>query len=187
MERRIFLAFSVDENVKNELKKTLQELIHKNRDIRVNWVEPENFHITIQFLGEIDDNELEKVKVEIEQIATKFKTIQFQLDKIDTFPNVKHPKIIVVKAFEHTRMSNRLQKELTDRLVNKGIQVDLKIWKPHITLGRNKLGIKLNGLENISVSTITWNVEHIEIMESLLSKQGAKYNLIEVYPLTHTV
>ncbi|MFA6426850.1 MAG: RNA 2',3'-cyclic phosphodiesterase [Candidatus Magasanikbacteria bacterium] len=185
MSRRIFISFYISDKAKEALEIVQNTLKDKNRHIRVNWTNLDGLHITVQFLGEIEDNILDIVREKVRDLAIKYNSISFELDKIDAFPDLQHPKVIIAKVFDHSRISNRLQKELTDALVNKGISVDLKIWKPHITLGRNKMGFKLAGLQDIVLENVSWQVDSIEIMESKLTIEGSSYSIVESYRLTN--
>ena len=91
-----------------------------------------------------------------------------------------------MKCFEHARVSNRLQRELTNVLVNKGIHVELKKWIPHITIGRNQTGIRVRVFEQIEIRPVTWTVHSVEIVASELLSDGPKYTVLESCKLSHS-
>lgn len=183
MKQRIFIAFSVSPEVINQLGVVQQTLKQLNRDIRVNWVKIDTIHVTVQFLGEIDNIQLEITKKILEVVVQRYSNISFEIDSIDAFPNSTYPKTIIVKLFEHKRISNRLHKELSDELLNKGVPVDLKKWMPHITLGRNKSGQRLRGLNTTDILPLTWSVSTIEIVKSELTSDGPHYTTLNSYKL----
>lgn len=179
MKQRIFIAFQVSLEMVGELEKIQEALREKNRHVRINWVKPDGFHITVQFIGDTEEKELQIVKNIFRQVVVKYNPIVFESDCISAFPNDMHPKTIIVKCFEHARASNRLQRELTDALVNKGIAVELKKWIPHITIARNKTDQRVKGFEQIVIKPVTWTIHSIEIMASKLLPDGPEYTVLE--------
>lgn len=179
---RCFVAFSIPKNVKDSLLKVQDELKLANPDIKVAWTKPEQWHITMQFLGEIDVALVPQIKQTVNQIIPKYRSFRFYLDGIDIFPNKFNPRIIVIKVKDETGEAIKFQKELFNKLKNLDLELDDKPWSPHITLGRVKsLGSKLE--LSAVVEKVECNVDVVELVESKLATSGPIYTVLENYSL----
>ncbi|MBI4995073.1 RNA 2',3'-cyclic phosphodiesterase, partial [Candidatus Peregrinibacteria bacterium] len=118
------------------------------------------------------------------EICAKYKPIKFKLDKVDGFPNNSNPNIIVVKAIDESGQAEKMQKELANALRQLGIQIDDKPWHLHITIGRNKFGEEIRGLEKVSIEPIEWTVNEVILFESDLLPSGPRYTTLWISHLT---
>src|SRR5580700_6870538 len=91
---RSFLAFPINNDLKNKLKEILKDLRDSKADVK--WVRLENIHLTLKFLGDLKEDELEAVQAVIREQYQGFHPITTILNKIGTFPGMRHPKIIWV-------------------------------------------------------------------------------------------
>ncbi|MCK9224506.1 MAG: RNA 2',3'-cyclic phosphodiesterase [Candidatus Muirbacterium halophilum] len=161
---RVFAAFDISNEFKIKLYNSIEDLTLKYSDI--NWVKPENFHITLKFYENIGD--IQKVKDEIidfsnniTKIPVKFRKFSFFSHKV-FYAQLKFTPFKIVKTIKNQLNTN---------------------FTPHITLARNKFGIEIK--ENIveSMQNIDFNhseiLDNITIYESILKKTGSEYRIIE--------
>lgn len=184
MKQRIFIAFRVrTEDVVNELKSVQKKLVNLNGKAHITWTKSKAFHVTLEFLGEIEEAELEKVKEITLDIANKYHKFKFWLDRLDAFPNQTQAKIITIRVEDEGLLSENLRKDLVYKLKESGIIKDIKPWKAHITLGRNRGEHRVLGFDTISFEKKIFEVETIEIIKSDLKFGGSKYTTLESYEL----
>ncbi|AWR97676.1 RNA 2',3'-cyclic phosphodiesterase [Acidianus sulfidivorans JP7] len=128
---RLFIAVQIPQlhkifNVINEINLT-------GADIKL--VEPENIHITLVFLGEVNDDKLDLVKDSM--LSLKFNQFKVTLKGMGTFPSISRPRVVwigISSGFEELRnIRSTLIKELGNRKIR---PADDKDFVPHITLGR---------------------------------------------------
>ena len=133
---RIFLALTPNKDLNDqiiELKKELKNTVLSEADI--NWQKNSDHHLTINFVGAMEPEQIEEMYVGIEQINF-MSHLQIDLSAVSFFPN-EESQLLVALA----RPTNQLQKifERVDEVVTRiGFGSSLKTYRPHITLGRFK-------------------------------------------------
>ncbi|MEO0288195.1 MAG: RNA 2',3'-cyclic phosphodiesterase [candidate division WOR-3 bacterium] len=137
MSKRLFIAFKIPSDLKNELL-LVQHKIRNNLDLKgVNWVKPENMHITVAFLGQVD----EKVVPQIIEVmsSVNFKSMHLKGEGLKFFNKNNYPAIF----FYSLEISDELKDtvgSIRENLIKKGIDFDRKSFNAHITIARIKEG-----------------------------------------------
>lgn len=183
MTQRIFVALPISDQVKWELERAQEELRKKNQHLRVTWSDPKLAHITLVFMGEIGESELEKTKEILKLQTSQQLSFEFLLQNIDAFPNIFHAKTIIVRAKDIGQKCTVFQRKLLNALVNAGLPTDLKIWHPHLTLGRKKSEGNIKGLQDVSIEKINWGVKEVLLVASELKETGPVHSVLEKYKL----
>ena len=175
MQRRIFIGISLPEDV----KKRLNQRMLKWEELPVKWSLPDNFHVTLSFLGFVDDESLADICLAVQEAAQNFESFDIDFEGIELGPNPKDPKMIWLfgGANEELRkMQTEIEKSL-DIFVS-----EKKEFKPHITLGkidkakwkalaeRPKIEEKLR---------IFIPVESVDVFESKIEKGRTRYTVLE--------
>jgi len=168
MMHRIFIAINLPEDVKRQLaeyQKKIDELFQLPSPIR--WTKEDNLHITLEFLGNLSDDEVMKVCQDTEEFAKNHKSFTVALDKISYGPPKKMPPRMIWVTGEKIPELN-----LT----------------PHITLGRIKMWEfrRIEPEERPDISReigLGFEINSLEVMESQLQKFGPDYTILESCPL----
>lgn len=171
---RSFISIEIDENT----KKQLAEISKKFHFIKgIKWVEPNNYHITLNFLGEIQKNLVCKISEILDDVSQRYPTFDIELTDFGFFPNQRRPKVFWI-GIKNSEIIINIKKDLDELLKKNNIVFDEKPFKPHLTLGRFKEEINTIVIpENIKFN-ITFEVKSIHLMQSILLKQGPIYNVI---------
>lgn len=184
---RAFIAFKVSDEVKDELFR-IQEELKKTNPIKstafsdgVNWSNPAGFHVTVEFLGEIEQNRVEEIKNILIKLAPNYHPFSYWLDRIDTFPNKTNPRVINVRVEEEGRVGYSFQENLLKELRQIGLGQDEHPWKPHITLARNKNNEFIEGLDAVKLKKVVWRVDSVELIKSDLLPQGPEYMTLGIF------
>ena len=182
MRRRLFIAINLPQDIKDYLIGLIDCLKNKNSDKDIKWVRADNLHLTLHFLGYIEENLVNDIK---EQIAEAIKEANgeksiFQLQKIGGFPNIKRTRVIFIEPKEIKGDMNKIQKIIGEHLKKLNVEVDERPWHPHLTLGRTRQenGLSLNFLDQIKVEPKEFNIKSIDLMESHLSRKGPTYECL---------
>ena len=184
MKRRLFVAINLPQDIKNYLVGLIDCLKNKNSDQDVKWVGIDNLHLTLHFLGYIEEDLVNNIKEQIAEAAEKAygEKSTFQLQKIGGFPNIKRTRVIFIEPKEIKGNINKIQEIIGEHLKKLNIEVaeTYKPWQPHLTLGRTRQenGLSLNFLDQIKVEPKEFNVESIDLMESHLSRKGPTYECL---------
>jgi 2'-5' RNA ligase len=181
-EKRLFVALNLPDNIKSDLTKVIEIL--QNKTPGVKWVKPAGMHITLQFLGNIDEAKEEIIKESLSHLTGKFEEFIFKLDGLDAFPNTKRPRVIIVKCCQEKHNSaTALQKSIGQEIfVRAGLKPESRPWRPHIALGR----VKKQGWElytNVNISDSKFMVKTFDLVQSFLKPTGAEYKILKRYNL----
>ncbi|HAP31433.1 MAG TPA: RNA 2',3'-cyclic phosphodiesterase [Firmicutes bacterium] len=178
---RIFFAIMLPGEVRERLA-----LLQRALDLEpgaVKWVEKQNLHLTLQFIGEIP---LEKIRPILDGAArTAAATAIFTLEVrgAGAFPGPLRPRVLWAGAGEGEKQTRQLAEELSRCI---GIAPD-KPFSPHITLGRVREGRTVrigNALSReLSYSAGSVCVERFLCLESMLTARGPRYREIAVFKL----
>jgi 2'-5' RNA ligase len=189
MRHRIFIAVNLPEDVRKQLSDCQKKLI----TLPVRWTKKEGLHITLVFLGYLNDEELLDIIKITKEVASQHSSFSINLNKILYGPPKKFPpRMIWVEGEESQEMAN-LQKDLEDSLYSSPLkganEREARPYSPHITLGRIKTWEfrrvepeerqEIN--EEVSPPTggLSFPVESIEVMESELKQGGSEYIVLE--------
>jgi|SRR3989344_3534828 len=176
---RCFLAIDLNDECKDYLFKLQKEF---SKYLKAKWVEKRNLHLTLKFLGDIDENKLETVKRILFEI--KFKRFKIYLNEIGVFPNEGFINVVWVGLKPENDIMD-LQKKIDGALLCLFPQ-DQKFLS-HVTLGRVKL-IKNKTkfkeiLKETKINKIGFEVNNFRLYKSELTKDGPKYHLLKEFKL----
>lgn len=208
-KRRLFIALNLPAEIKNDLAEALVKLSREAGEVK--WVKPDGFHLTLHFLGYLDEPQIEKVMAVMNELAKKFGPINFEAGGIGAFPALTNPRIIFLDCRQTNGNSvYELQTELGRKLEKIGITIDKRRWQAHLTLGRvhpvrnsskvlnfapRQKGIISNGVKTklpqsvhslakyVKIKNKQFSVDSFELMESHLSPSGAEYEIVTSYKL----
>lgn len=185
---RLFIAINLPERTKNLLADKVSIL---QREIRENlkWVEKNNWHLTLKFLGETKENQIKMIKKTISTLADKWQQAPLQFRGIAAFPHLNNPRVIFIGTEEGRDLVTGIQADLEAEIVKCGFQAENRPYHPHLTLARSrrntdmkKVARKLKRYTDPNFINIYMQVEKISLMKSELHPEGPVYEeLFSVY------
>lgn len=183
---RIFIAIELSESIRQRLERIQSEL--KKIDADVKWVNPKTIHLTLKFLGDVPQNDLDKVCAAIEEGLKNFSKFKFQINNLGCFPPRGSPKIIWAGVDAGSDLLRQIAETLSARVSMFCEKNDDKEFSAHITLGRvrsNKNVIRLADLIKTAPLKFseTQSVDHITLFKSDLTPSGPNYSIIQTFEL----
>lgn len=181
MVRRVFIAI----NLPQEIKQELLEIQKRFPTLPCRWIKSESLHLTLAFLGNLNDEEILKVIEAVKETADQRQSFSFFLNKICYGPGKKMPPRLVwiegQKSKELAEIKNKLDNLLTENI---NYKPDKRDFLPHITLARVKtFNWRRLGPEQRLEVDLTVDLEipvnSIQVMESQLKRTGAEYKIIQ--------
>jgi len=174
---RTFISIDVVE--REEIKEIMDEL--KKTGAKLKMVEPENIHLTIKFLGEVDENLIEKVKEAMKEAIDGIKSFKAELKGVGVFPSMNYIRIIWI-GFNDNGVSKKIAERIDDALKKYGFSKE-KSYVPHVTIARVKGGGKKENLrevieKNKEKSFGLIECSSIRLKKSVLRKEGPLYETI---------
>lgn len=184
---RTFVAVDVDEAVRKRFKELQERLKEAGGDVR--WVVAENIHITLKFLGYVEDTDIPTVKDVIREAVKGLKPFRIKFEGLGAFPRLQRPRVVFV-AIQDTsgnlsRINSRLEEGFFEKL---GIEKEERSYSPHLTLGRVKSPKNIDPLvqlmrEHSTDSFGEETVQSVVLMNSQLSPKGPTYTRLESFNL----
>jgi 2'-5' RNA ligase len=132
---RTFIALEIPEDLRQALS-TIQEGL-KKKISGIKWVNPENIHITLKFLGLINVETQEEVSRILEQTSKDVSCFTLDVSDLGAFPSPRNPKVIWV-GMDQNRNLWAFQKKLEEALLKLGFPLEKRPFSPHFTIGRIK-------------------------------------------------
>ncbi|MCQ2555306.1 MAG: RNA 2',3'-cyclic phosphodiesterase [Clostridia bacterium] len=165
---RLFISINLDEETKKKILEVQDRLKSFGRG---NFTKEDNLHLTLSFLGEVDVNDLPKVKRAMERVS--FPKLHLRFGKTGCF---RRDSELWWIGIDDNRALNTLQKKLTEELVKEGLKPDRKRFVPHITLSREMhTGLK----EGLSFKPFTYEASSISLM--LSSRENGRLTYTSLY------
>ena len=179
---RLFIAVKIGPKAKKEAEIVQAELKKLFAHSKITWVDSEVMHLTLHFLGDCAEEQIPNIKQAIEKSAKGPKP-QLVLEEVSAFPHIKDPRVLVIKAKDVGSHLANIQQNLGKELAATGLAIDNRPFKTHLTLGRIKfLQDHLQNL-NLPVSSISWEVSSLELIESKLTPDGPEYTELASFSL----
>ena len=185
--KRIFIAVELSTVVQGKLKKAQNML--RDCSLNIKWVEKENFHITLKFLGDLSKTQIIEVKDELEEISKKSLPFEISINGLGAFPDIEYPKVIWAGVEKNQNQLINLHQAIERRMINLGFKEESHDYTPHITLGRVRKKEKNYELisEKIKRFPFKINAHHlvdgITVMKSELTPEGPIYSPVAEFEL----
>ncbi|PLT29232.1 RNA 2',3'-cyclic phosphodiesterase [Peribacillus deserti] len=132
-----FYALKLPKEAKDHLQEKMSEL--KDKMSFKKWVHPEDFHITLAFLGKIEEEKLENSIQKMRRISTEHPRFSLRLTEMGIFGPPSSPRILWA-GIDHSKKLYSLQRDVYRACEESGFRLDKKPFKPHITTARRYTG-----------------------------------------------
>jgi 2'-5' RNA ligase len=179
---RAFIAIDLPANIRSSLAEA-QEML-KSFGFRAKWVRPQNIHLTLKFLGNIDRGHIHEIIAAMTLTADDFSGLSLFAKEIGVFPNIRRPRVIWAGLNGQLEILKNLQQTLDGHLAGAGFPKETRAFKGHLTLGRLKGKIASDRMKTAIDRLKGFESEAFEISEVILFKSelrptGAVYTKIE--------
>jgi len=185
MMKRTFIAVGVKPTAK--LKEDYDLVRYRLRLERINWISVDHLHITLNFLGDTDDQLIPEIVRYQEKVVSATPAFQLTLRSLGVFKSLQEPRVLWMGCDPCPGLG-KIKSELDRDLSGLGFKPEGREFSPHLTLGRVKEIRQINQLaqlitlyKNVEVQTQT--VENITFFESRLTPSGPEYLPIQVFSL----
>lgn len=190
---RSFLAVELTSYLRRELARLQDKLKQRwsndlGRDMRVSWVRAESIHLTLKFLGDMDEQLVPRIQQAVEEVGHAHRPVSVPLVRLGVFPRAQQPRVLWVGAseeWEQSQEAGRLHAlhqdiEACCRVLD--FTPENRPLNPHVTLARIKEGerrmsqiIATSGVMDKSVPLPPLIIESIVLMKSVLQPTGSIY------------
>lgn len=156
----------------------------------VKWVEKENLHITINFLGEVEDRELHGICRVLTSVGKAEAPFRLGLAGVGAFPTIRRPKVIWAGIADGADSLARIHAASEPRLLEMGVyRREERAYTPHLTLGRTKDEVDGQLIASELSKYADWHggdcyVEELLLFTSELRREGPVYSVAARSPLS---
>lgn len=183
---RTFIAVDIGKVIRDRSVALQENLARTDPDVK--WVEPQNLHVTLLFLGEVDDRDVPCVCKIVADCAQKLPAFSMTVATVGCFPNPRRPRIIWIGIGEGTQPLCQIHDALEIPLLELGFRREDRRYTPHITLGRVRTDRPADAFAAALAKLTGWKggdvmVTEILIMASKLTPQGPEYTVLGRAPL----
>jgi len=171
---RLFIAIDIPEDLKEKLARIIARL--KKCDLDAKWVNASNIHMTLKFLGETREEDLDKIKNIISVTSSLFTKLELVTSGFGFFPGENSPRVFFVSTDNEEILKN-ISLQLEDKLEILGFPKEGR-FKSHLTIARLRSKKNIDCLKeemkNISIEA-KFTVSEIILFKSLLKPTGPIY------------
>ena len=183
---RAFLAIQLPEEIRVELVQLQRVLAGAGVDVK--WVDAEQLHVTLKFLGEVSDADGEAIRVLLRRVAEAARPITLRLQALGAFPSIAAPRVIWVGITEGAEPLARLVEAIEQGGAAIPLRREERAFSAHVTLGRVRSPRGLQALVH-QLQTITWpslppwQARAVTLYQSVLTPAGPRYTVLAEGPL----
>jgi 2'-5' RNA ligase len=187
---RAFIAIELPPDIQDCLELISTQLKVQLGEKVVRWVPVENIHLTLKFLGDVSEKNLDVLQEIINAEAASQKKMEISIGRMGAFPKIRRPRVIWI-GVESPPELLALQRSIEARTTRVGYPPDEREFSPHLTLGRvsrtaspsdvRKIGEILNA-SPVGFLGAAW-VQAVHLFKSDLQPSGAIYSKMFTAPL----
>ena len=187
---RSFIAVEIDDAIRERLGQRIEAF--RSAGAQVRWVAPQNIHLTLKFLGEIDPERVPDVEQVMKEATREVAPFEIELREIGAFPSLSRPRVIWVGCRDETGGLWKIFRVLERGLVPLGIEKEKRRFSPHLTVGRIKSKGRDRRLDflkgelkaHIDFVAGRQRVSGITLFKSQLTPRGAIYTVVRTAKLS---
>jgi 2'-5' RNA ligase len=177
---RAFVGIAIDEAVRQNLLAVQRKLTGTGAQMKL--VEPENIHVTMKFLGDIGENQVEAITEALRVSVEGIKPFDINIRGVGAFPNLGYIRVIWAGVSDGREQIISIQRSIDQNLAKLGFKPE-RDFVPHLTLaraqsaaGKEKLVSFLKSMTNAEFGSS--RATAIELKQSTLAPKGPVYNTL---------
>lgn len=185
---RTFIAVDSGQAVRDRLVALQRQLAEEGAGVK--WVDPQNLHFTLLFLGEVDERDLLAVCNAVTEVTRRLPSFSVTVQGTGCFPNMRRPRILWVGLGQGLQEMVALHDALEKPLLELGCyRRENREHTPHITLGRVRGEGPTGNLSAAMTKLRAWkagecHVAEVQVMSSELGPDGPTYSVLSRGKLT---
>ena len=199
---RTFLAVELSDALRTNLARLQLDLKQRlsreiPRNVRMSWVQPASIHLTMKFLGDIDEQLVSPMQEAIGQAIAGHSRLQIPLERLGGFPRLQQPRVLWVgpsevwEQGEEARRLTSVHRAIEECCCSFNLAPENRPLSPHLTIARIKEGghsmgqaLAKSGVMDLPLSLGSLAIDSIVLMRSELRPTGSVYTKLWEVPLS---
>jgi 2'-5' RNA ligase len=181
---RSFIAIEIPSELKEMILEQRRSVERQIPADQIRWLRLDAIHLTLKFLGEIDEKQRESVRRTLSVIGARIQAFEVMVGGFGCFPNCKRPRVLWVGLSDETGALAGMHKILNQECAKLGFEIETRAFQPHLTLGRVSKRLRSDDLRALSeiLSDVQWEnigclpVRDVCLYRSVLRPSGAEYS-----------
>lgn len=178
---RTFIALPIPDNLTESLRSAISQLRSINSGVK--WVRPESIHLTLKFLGNIEEELVGPVSQQLDSVAGSYPEFELGLSGLGVFPGQRRPRVIWAGLGGDTMPLSELASDVDRMCAGFGIKAEKRPFNAHLTLGR----LKVPSMVDLDINLIEewFRAREVIFYKSELLPTGARYTILHSSSLGH--
>lgn len=178
---RLFVALNLPKKERTRIHRASAPL--REEDLPVRWIDPDSYHLTLKFLGEVRQERVGEIHEIIQRVAQSTPPFELTLGGFGAFPTIRRPRVVWLGVVASAEL-RCLKQDLEWGLADAGFEAETRAFHPHLTLGRGdpKGGAgQFRGFDDV-LADLEFegraSIHTLDLMRSHLSREGARYSVV---------
>lgn len=187
---RLFIALALPSEVREEIGRAQGQLQRVAPPGIIRWTRPEQFHVTLKFLGDVPAGQVEALQQSVARVCSRAPALQLSACGVGFFPGVQNPRVIWAGADDGDGKLRELYRQIDEAVRLFGSVGKPEKFTGHITLGRFKPGSHVKSEALLKHAMMLrdrpfgdWRAGKVEIVRSELTSIGARHTALATLPL----
>lgn len=184
---RCFVAIDLPSEVRAALARAQAGLRAAAPEADVRWVDPAAFHLTLKFLGTVQDARVPEVSAAVEEVAAAVAEISITAAGLGAFPSANRARVVWAGLADGVPALADLAGAIDQRLAVLGFAPEMRAFRGHLTIGRVRTP---RGARPLAAALAAgarafggWTASEVALYESRLRPTGAVYTAVSRHPL----
>lgn len=181
---RLFIALLLPDSLKQMLNDLILDLKPRGRGIR--WVVAKNMHLTLKFIGEVPEDQIEPIGLALTRAVESRNSLEVRLGGLGGFPNLDNPRVLWA-GLEGAEPAVEMAGVIDRNLSELGLPKEKRPFSPHLTLGRIKRKDNLQALatymRDLTCPTASITLNQVALVKSTLTPSGPIYENLKLITL----
>jgi 2'-5' RNA ligase len=185
-EIRSFVAIEIPQALKARIEELQKGLRRTDADVK--WVSPQGIHLTLKFLGNIRQDDVERISQCVREVVSAWEPFEVRIQGMGGFPSSRNPRVIWVGLDQGKGSVHSLQQAIEKKSAELFFPPEGRPFSPHLTLGRvrsprGKMALAQVLEKNKEVEVGAFRVNEVILFRSELKPTGAVYTKLQDFPM----
>ena len=178
---RTFVALSVNDEIRHRAAELAKSLRTHADDVR--WTRPENYHWTLQFVGDVSDGQLSELCARVAEGVVDFEPFALAARGVGAFPSSARPRTLWLGAGQGYEEVVELHAAVESSLASMDLRSENRKYVPHITLGRvgrmrsaRRLAAMIDKFTDFEAGETV--AEEVIVFASQMTRDGSRYHVV---------
>lgn len=176
---RLFIAALLPDEIRVRMDEYIGAL--KSRYGGVKWEQREKLHVTLKFLGSVEDPKVPDVSSIIDGLVRNYSPFETEIAGFGGFPDMRYPRILYIGLSENPELSS-LQGRIDEALEPLGFPRETRSFIPHVTIGRIKSRLRIHEPFPIP-EKCKFTIDEIAVVKSETKRDGSVYTPLHIFRL----